>query len=206
MRTTIARANARALPTISKRQPPAGANKDSELLALIDEAKQLADLEAKAEKRLDAIARRMREPKFPTVARGELPHLLLRPPDHGVYTKENLSELRTGLRIAEIWMRRAPEIIAAVEQYEAELDRVRRESGFLGAEARCAQLEAKREKLWERIVDRPAKTTRGLLAKLAFAGRFTTLEQVKEFGDSTADAIALSAAFDTTLVAEGRAQ
>ena len=76
----------------------------------------------------------------------------------------------------------------------------------LAAEDRLDQLRIKRARLGERIVDTPARTIRGITAKLTFAGRFITPDQVKERGPSLADAIAMSAAVDASRIAKGRAQ
>ncbi len=84
----------------------------------------------------------------------------------GVYTKEDLKALRFYLRLAQLWARRAPEIIEGLEHYEAELARIRQESGYLAAEAKVDQFRTKREELCGRIVGTPARTPRGILAKL----------------------------------------
>ena len=188
------RANAQTLPKKSQSSPD---GPDRKLLALIDEAKALADLEHQAEKQVDAIARRIRLPKYPECAFGALPHLMHRTPERGVYRKEDLKALRLDLPLAQTWARRVPEIIEALERYDAECERIHKESGYRAAEDRHDELRVKRARLGERIVDTRAKTMPGITAKLFCAGRFIT---------PLAEAIAMSAAVDASRIAKGRAQ
>ena len=191
------RANAQTLPKKSQSSP---GDPDRKLLALIDEANTLADLEDEAEKQVLAIARRTRLPKYPSCAFGALPHLTHQTPDNCVYRKEDLKALRFDLPLAQAWVRRVPKIVEALERYDAECERIHEESGYRAAEDRLDQLRIKHARLFERIVDTPARSIRGITAKLTFAGQFITVDQVKEHYESIADAIAMSAAVDASRI------
>ena len=178
---------------------------DRELLAMIEEARALNEREDKALQEEEAIAGRMILPEYPASAVGAPPHIFYKGPSDGRHTGEDLKELRLGLRRAQMYARRAAEIIEAVERYEAGAERVRQESGYRAAEAKCAALRDERFALWQRIMDTPAKTTRGTLAKLAFAGLFICHEKLEEDAPF-AENIALSAAIDAQRAAKESVQ
>jgi hypothetical protein len=203
-----------ALPTVAVADV-ARSHPDAELFALIERTRTACSVSDEANVAAEDIWERM-EPSFPhalTWAETDAPHWHGVRPGHWIPDRD-INFLRHWLKldkkpdptVAGImlvyptleFVERAREIVQTKDEYEAAEQAAREHPDVLGAEARLETLLERWRELALRVATTQAKTTEGLIAKLAFVAPAYEDNDLK----GTYDGILASAALDAQAMAK----